>query len=1109
MIHDTTTTTLSGMVPVRRLLIQVAGVLLACLLIAPVASAQAPEWGTNFGFADVTGPDGVVAEAFPDPLGQAFWAGACDLEADSFAVGSDPGVPFAHCIDHSYAAAMPGFPDTGYGPMPPNAVNEAGTAGPPGWGAPPSWRMTPVTQAGAHPDATASFWFTRNKDVTGLFGHASPDGDPKEILVRLPAGVVGNPNALPKCSDGSNLHTVPVTCPPETQIGVSTLKLGSTPSQTVPVYNVEPRDGKTAEFILSAGVGTLGSNVPIVARARTEGDFGVDTMAIQLPAGIPLLGQTITIWGVPWAAEHDKYRAPEGYRGSRFEGTGKLPGMPPTGLVGGLDASGDSQEPQSYQPEWGPIRPFYSNPTECAPTLPETTIHTEMWQRPHTPASAVAPADAPVSGCDEVPFEPDLNLATSSTAADSPTGLTATLSLPQNNEPPFDPPAPGASQAEIDQYVADAVAHWKSPEGRATAQLQDAVVTLPAGVSVNPAGAAGLEGCSNAQMGVTNASSSPMLFNNEDPFDDQGAECPNGSVIGTVAVETPLLDESLTGEVVLGMPESTNPTSGKMFRLFAVVRNRERGLLAKIFGSAVANPATGQLTTTFRQNPRIPFSRMTLEFKGGQRGQLAMPQRCRNDYAWSSLLTPWTAAHGGGGDPVADGGAFAAISNCGFGFAPAFSAGMSNRRGGGSGEFSVSFSRRDGEQWLQGVSAKVPQGLLASVGDVPLCSNAQAKPPGSCPAASRIGTADAGAGSGTPYFLEKKGDVYLTEGYKGAPYGLAVKVPVEAGPFRGQFALTPIVVRQALHVDRTTAQVTAVSDPFPQIWHGIPLRARQVTVKLDRPGFMRNPTDCSAKQITAAITSAQGTVANVAAPFQATGCRSLGFKPRLSMRLSGARKQMRTFGHPGIHATLTQPAGQAAIKATTVRLPRQFALDIDNANGICEYEASLKDEPACPADSVIGRVRAVSPLLSRPLTGRIYFAKNKRVNSFGNLVSTFPALVVALRGEIAVNLRAKTTTIVNRALITEFPNIPDAPVSRFELHIRGGKGGVLLVTQTAKRNFNLCKERPAAEVDMDGHNGKRRDFNARLKLPCKKPKNKKATCKTKKQKRTKACKRRR
>ncbi len=1087
------------------------GLLALTLLTAPVfaQSAQAQTTtplGENFSFAETADPDSSTsAAAYPGV--SAFWAGVCDLTdlgPGAASVGTLPVTPFAHCIDHRAQTGPPLAPNVAAVPAPDGS-------GPDGWTNPPSWRMADVTLGGAHADGSTGFWFSRSNiaNTGGLGGGTVTDGAPRNIIVSLPPGVIGNPNAVPKCQT-TDLSNVPTTCPPKTQVGVSTVsERGLT--YVVPVYNVESRDGNTAEFVVSGlGDAVLNTNAPVTARARTEGDFGVDASAVQLPGAVPLFGQTFTLWAVPWASSHDRYRPIPDYCGN---GNGAL-GMLLTGLAGGFggDSGGCSQAPQSYDPSWGPIKPFLTTQTECSPQQPVTRIFSDNW---HTSVTTSASSTAPlVTDCAALPFNAGFSVQPTSSQADGPTGLSVDLTTPQNNDPPasvrFNPcdaVGPGCS-------TAGAPAYWKSPAGRATAHLEKTVVTFPEGVAINPAGATGLAGCSDDEIGLTQLGS-PPLFDNEDPFDEVGAEgspteCPDASIIGTAKVDTSLLDEPLTGELVLGNPKSTDPTSGQMFRTFIVVRNRERGLVAKIFGSAVADPATGRVTATFEKNPQVPFDDVEIDVKGGQHGLLALQQRCASR-PWSATLTPWSAAHGAGGQPVDSSGAFTTSENCGFGFAPALTAGMDSQQGRGGGTFSFRFSRQDGEQWFDSLTAKLPTGLLASVKDVPLCSNAQANA-NACPASSRIGIVDAGAGSGAPFFLEKKGTAYLTEGYKGAPYGLAVSVPVEAGPFRGEFALTPIVVRQAIHVDRTTAQVTAISDPFPQIWHGIPVRIREATVKIDRDRFMVNPSDCSPKQVEATLRSIEGTSVTRSVPFQAAGCGSLPFEPKLALRLTG-KKQMTTSKHPGVKAIVTQTGvGEAGIEKAQVRLPKSLALDPDNAQALCEFADGTQPdlENRCPKGSIVGRARATSPLLNDPLVGNVYFVKNIRIDpTTGNQIRTLPMLIVALRGEIAVNLRGESDTTKSGKLVNTFDNVPDAPVSQFNLNINGGSKGILAVTRTRRSRINLCTAgRQIAEADMDGHNGKRHDFDVRMTTPCKKKKAKATACKTKQQKRGKACKQR-
>jgi hypothetical protein len=1059
------------------LLISMAG-----LVAVPVSAAAA--YGDGFGLHPAEGP------TLPGP--SSFWAGTCDiglappLGAEiANGVGSRPSTIFKSSTS---PYVNPNGPFTGTpAPVPapdaaPHCIDHGTPAqGVSAWAHLPSWRLAPAARSGAHPDGSVTFTFARDpgpEDPDTIVGFPKTLGSVDNVVVDLPPGLMGDPSAVAKCTNAQFAER-PTQCPPSAQVGVAQIAVRNELAQGIydvlyPVYNLEPRRGRAAEL----GIPDIASftAVRIEGKARTNGDFGITTFVPQISAALDLYTQSVTLWGVPWSASHDEFRVPTGFVATRLPHSGLAP-----------------EDQASYEASWGPIRAFVSNPTECSGSVLVTRLATDAYQRPGAFTSdgdpdltdldwKVAEASAPpVTECVGLPFEPGIALTPTSSGADSATGLDVELSLPQNDEPP-------AGVATDPGEVSGAPAFWRSEAGRATSQLDKAVVTLPEGVSVNPSGAAGLEGCSDAQIGLR-ALGSPPLFNNQDPFDGVGpVECPAGSRIGTVEVDTPLLEDPLSGVVVLGMPKSTDPTSGEMFRMFLVVESEERGLLAKIYGSAVADPVTGRLTATFDKNPRVPFEEMRLRLKGGERGLLANPQSCGTP-GWAATFSPWTAAHGAGGQAADLDGAFAIGGDCSLGFDPGLRAGMSVRQAGAAGTFSLGFSREDGEQWLRGVSVKLPTGLLASVGDVPLCSGAQAAA-GSCPAASRVGSVDAGAGSGSPFFLERKGDAYLTEGYKGAPYGLMVRVPVEAGPFRGQFALEPIVVRQALHVDRSTAQVTAVSDPFPQVWHGIPLRVRQVTVSVDRQGFMRNPTDCTPKRVEATLVSAKGTAAARSAAFQVGGCARLGFRPKLGIRLTG-RRQTRTNGHPGVRAVYTQRAGQAGSKRVRVVLPGTLALDSANARALCEYVDGIEPdlENHCPKGSIVGRARATSPLLRDPLVGNVYFVKNVRFDpDTGNPIRTLPMIVVALRGEIAINVRGESRVTRRGRLVSIFRNLPDAPLSRFNLNIAGGRNGILVVTDSIRGPLNICRKRQIARVDTDAHNGRRHDLDITAKTPCKKRK---------------------
>jgi hypothetical protein len=321
--------------------------------------------------------------------------------------------------------------------------------------------------------------------------------------------------------------------------------------------------------------------------------------------------------------------------------------------------------------------------------------------------------------------------------------------------------------------------------------------------------------------------------------------------------------------------------------------------------------------------------------------------------------------------------------------------------------------------------------------------------------------------------------VYLTGPYQGAPYGLAVVVPAVAGPLD----LGTVVVRQALYVDPTTAQVTAVSDPFPTILEGIPLRIRRIDVTLDRPDFTLNPTSCNPMSVTATATSTHGTTTPVSSRFQVGGCAALPFSPKLKISLTGKGKT-HSGQHPTLTAILTQSSGQANIASAKVALPLSLALDPNNSQHVCSYDVAQAvhgGAVGCPASTVVGSATAVTPLLDEPLTGNVYLVQGIRFSKQGQRIRTLPTLLIPLRGQIALDLRADSSVNGAQQLVTTFSAVPDAPVSSFTLTINGGKQGILVITG---RGRNICKAPQTATATLAGQSGKTERLAIIMTKPC-------------------------
>jgi hypothetical protein len=582
--------------------------------------------------------------------------------------------------------------------------------------------------------------------------------------------------------------------------------------------------------------------------------------------------------------------------------------------------------------------------------------------------------------------------------------------------------------------------------------LKDAVVSLPQGVAINPGTADGLQACTD------DGSQPPGSPGNEIGLgSDAQPACPHASQVGTVELTTPLLPDILHGEVYLASDHS-----GDSYAVFVVIRGD--GLLIKLKANVVANPVTGQLTASFLNNPQFPFTDFVFRFYGGPRAVLVNPSLC--GAATTTMdLTPWSAGPGGTGDATPS--STFGVSFDGFGgacpfpvpFSPSFTAGTTSVQAGGFSPFSATFSRNDADQRVDHVQVKTPPGLLGTLANVPLCGEPQASE-GTCSAASQIGHVTVGVGSGAaPLYLPIPGQpqqpVFLTGPYKGAPFGLSFVIPAIAGPYN----LGTVVVRAAINVDPHTAALTVTSDPLPTIIDGVPIQVKTVNVLIDRPNFVFNPTNCGPLSIGGSVTSREGSTATFSSPFQVTGCGDLGFKPVFKVSTSGKTSKARG---ASLDARVSFPRGalgtQANFAKVKVDLPKQLPSRLTTLQKACPAATFDANPGGCPAASVIGVVKAVTPTLPTMLTGPVYFV------SHGG--AAFPDLVIVLQGDgVRVDLTA--ATFISKAGITSstFKTIPDVPVSSFELYLPQGPYSAL----TANRN--LCRSKLVMPTVFTSQNG--------------------------------------
>jgi hypothetical protein len=874
---------------------------------------------------------------------------------------------------------------------------------------PGSFHFAPSrSQAGAHADWVTSFDIAHEEagPATGRTYN-----DVRTTIVNLPAGFIGNNTAVPTCTP-LQLHTAgplgqATRCPPASQVGTISVALhlnenSPTPEQsTFALYNMEVTSPGIAAMLGFKAV-ILTQELAIAARPADEGLTVTSPDIVDLGEAHDI---SVTVWAVPGAHEHDAQRGQEcTYFG---QGSG----------VSRLECRGGGEQVA------GSLKPFLANPTSCEPTT--ASMSSNSWEEPFLEEPGRWPAAttevAPTGECDRVPFSATIGSSPSTTSAESPTGLDFSMEVPQT---------------------------WDKPETLATSDLKDASVTLPQGMTINPSAGSGLGSCSPAQFAAETAASLP------------GAGCPESSKIGSVEIETPLLAEKLEGAVFVATPFE-NPF-GSLLALYVVAKAPERGVIVKVAGQVHLDPVTGQLTTTFLNNPQAPFGRFTLKFRPGATAPLVTPPVC-GSFSSQASLAPWSAPL----EPqLVSSPAFAVTSGVGGGpcpsggvppFHPQVIAGTNNNAGGSYSPFYLRLIREDGEQELTRFSTVMPSGLTGNLSGIPFCPDAaiqaarertgphgggeeEATP--SCPAASQVGHTIVGAGVGT-VLAQTPGRLYLAGPYQGAPLSLVSITSAKVGPFD----LGTVVIRFALRINPITAQVevdATGSDAIPHIIQGIVVHVRDIRAYVDRPGFIKNPTSCERLQIQNLVQGANGGQASLASPFQAADCQSLRFQPDFKAQVTG--RTSKTQG-AGLKVDIAYPppslGAQANIHAVKVELPIQLPSRLTTLQQACLASVFEANPASCPPGSIVGHAKAITPILPVPITGPAYFV------SYGN--AKFPELVIVLQGYgITIDLHGETFISKKGITSSTFHQVPDQPVTSFELDLPQASNSALAA------NVNLC-----------------------------------------------------
>jgi hypothetical protein len=890
---------------------------------------------------------------------------------------------------------------------------------------------SPAIQAGSHPFAmTTIFHFnTRNDPQLGVI----PDGSLKEVVADLPSGFAVDPNAVPHCSNADFsaviFGTLSVKCPDDTALGVFGLLKSG--------KNVSSELTPVYNLVPPPGVASkLGFRVGNVSAVieggvRDGGERNLYATVGGASQAELIYGSTLTLWGNPADPAHD------GERGN-------------CAIQGGSCPISTTE------------RAFITLPRSCSGPL-RTIFQIDSWQNPtewvraesETHDNAVPPNPLGMSGCGKLGFNPSITAQPTTKAAQSPTGLDFSLDVHDEG--------------------------LTSPTGIANSDIKKAVVTLPEGFSTNPSIAEGLSVCSEGDLQRESAFSSP------------GAGCPNASKIGTVEVETPLLDEGVNGSLFVAKPYE-NPF-GSLLALYMVIKNPVLGIVVKQPLKVEPNPVSGRLVTIADNLPQLPFSHFKLHFREGTRAPLASPSGC-GTYNAEAVLTPTS-----GGAPITTNSAFQIVTGPGAGacpsgaqrFRPGLEAGTLSNAAGRYSPFYLRLTRNDGEQEFSRFSVKLPPGLVGKLAGIPFCpdaaiavARARTGPNGgqeelsqpSCPVTSEIGHTSVGAGVG-PSLAYAPGKIYLAGPYRGSSLSIVAITAAKVGPFD----LGTVVIREALRVNPETAEVVidaAGSDPIPHIIKGIPVHARDIRAYVDRSNFVLNPTSCKPMSTASTVlgsgldfsSAADDQAFTATSPFQAADCASLGFKPKLALSLKGGTARG---DNPALKAVLTYPAKgyYANVSRAQVTLPHSEFLEQGHIKTICtrvQFAQGAVPGEKCPAGAVYGSARATTPLLDEPLKGPVFLRSSSH---------PLPDLVVVLHSRrIDIAVVGRIDSVKGGRIRTTFESVPDAPVSKFILEMQGGKKG-LLVNST-----NICRRQNRALAAFSGQNGRQHNFGPALRASC-------------------------
>lgn len=352
---------------------------------------------------------------------------------------------------------------------------------------------------------------------------------------------------------------------------------------------------------------------------------------------------------------------------------------------------------------------------------------------------------------------------------------------------------------------------------------------------------------------------------------------------------------------------------------------------------------------------------------------------------------------------------------------------------------------------IKDLTIHLPPGMIGDPTATPLCTAAELNGD-TCPAASQVGTVSTTVAALGLLPLTVDGSIYNLEAMTGEPARFGIVLRPAGG------VLPKITMQSGAQLRQSDFGLDTVLKDIPNTASGLPIDIQSMSLTLSGSAgsppqpFMRNPTSCGTATTVFDATSYAhpDTTVSGQASFTPTNCAALPFSPTLRAQI-GSVGTTTPPAKPPLTTTVLQDEGEAGLKSAQVVLPSGIGAD----NNVLNHQCQMADFQAgtCPPNSIVGSVRATSPLLTSPLKGKVALV----------VPPLPPRLGLDLKGELSMQIFGSFVFTPNGPG-NLFDKLPDIPISTFTLKFKANR----LITSTR----DLCKlPKPRFKTEFHAFSG--------------------------------------